>query len=132
MHTRCKSGSVTFETNFVARVLFHSLASSSLQYEAALAVDSVRLMGKAMQLLQTQVPDIFENTIHYGKFWNNGSEGINCDSEPVAPWQYGGEIMRMLKNVSWCSEYPVKEFTIFLRFQNEDWFLICCPIWDDI
>ena len=100
MHTRCKSGSVTFETNFVARVLFHSLASSSLQYEAALAVDSVRLMGKAMQLLQTQVPDIFENTIHHGKFWNNGSEGINCDSEPVAPWQYGGEIMRMLKNVS--------------------------------
>ena len=70
------------------------------QYEAAMAIDSVRLISNALQQLQNQEPAIFQNTIHDGKFWNNGSKGINCDAEPVVPWLYGEAIVRMLKNVS--------------------------------
>ena len=39
-----------------------------------------------------------------GKFWNNGSEGIDCDAEPVAPWVYGKEIMKALRKVS-CDKF---------------------------
>ncbi len=70
------------------------------QFEAALAVDSVRLIDKTLSKLVVRNPDIVRNTLRNGKFYNNNSEGIDCDSDPVVPWRYGHEIMKVLKQVS--------------------------------
>ena len=69
------------------------------QYEAALAVDSVRLVSKALSKMLTRDPHIFTNTLRHGKFYNNGTEGIDCDSEPVIPWRHGYAIMKAMREV---------------------------------
>lgn len=75
------------------------IASSVPQYEAALAVDSVRLISKALTKMLTREPRVFQSTLRHGKFYNNGTEGIDCDSEPVIPWQHGYEIMKTMREV---------------------------------
>ena len=72
----------------------------SLQYEAALAVDSVKLITIALNQLWNTNRKMFREVIRGGKFYNNNTEGIDCDSEPVQPWKYGQEIMKIMRNVS--------------------------------
>ncbi len=82
----------------------HSKSESTLpfriQYEAALAVDSVRLIAIALSNMVTKEPTIFRQTLRHGKFYNNGTEGIDCDAEPVQTWRHGHEIMKVMRDVS--------------------------------
>ena len=70
------------------------------QYEAALSVDCVRLVVLALSKMVTKEPTIFRNVLRHGKFYNNGSEGIDCDNEPVQAWTHGHEIMKTMRDVS--------------------------------
>ena len=70
------------------------------QYEAALSVDCVRLVALALSKMVTKEPTIFRNVLRHGKFYNNGSEGIDCDNEPVQAWTHGHEIMKTMRDVS--------------------------------
>ncbi len=89
---------------YVLCVLLFSFILYCFQCEAALAVDSLRLIDKALSQLMVHNPDIVRNTLHNGKFYNNNSEGIDCDSDPVVPWIYGREIMKVLRKVSMHNE----------------------------
>ena len=80
------------------------------QYEAALAVDSVRLIAKALSQMVARDSRIFSSTLRHGKFFNNGTEGIDCDSEPVVPWRHGYDIMKTMREVG----YTDKIFTQIL------------------
>ena len=70
-----------------------------LQYEAALAADSVRLISLALSKMVNKEPTIFRQVLRHGKFYNNGSEGIDCDAEPVQTWRHGHEIMKTMRDV---------------------------------
>ena len=70
------------------------------QYEAALAVDAVTVIGKALSKMITRDPDIFKLTFRNGKIYNNNTEGIDCDAEPVIPWKHGYDIMKTMREVN--------------------------------
>ena len=70
------------------------------QYEAALAVDAVTLITRTLRQLQEMKPTMFASTLRHGTFYNNGTEGISCDSEPVIPWTFGREIHDTMKKVN--------------------------------
>ena len=70
-----------------------------LQTEAALAVDAFRVMYRGVERLHASNPTAFKHTIKNGKFYNNGTEGINCDAEPVAVWRHGYELMKVMREV---------------------------------
>ena len=75
----------------------------TLQYEAALAVDAVSLVSRALSKMMQRNPDVFRNTLKNGKVYNNGTtEGIDCDAEPVVPWKHGYDIMKTMREVSSC------------------------------
>jgi len=44
-------------------------------------------------------PSAFKHTLRNGKFFNNGSEGIDCDSEPVDVWRHGSELIKAMREV---------------------------------
>ena len=68
-------------------------------------MDSVRLIAKALtKMVETDVT-AFRSTLRHGKFYNNGSEGIDCDSEPVQPWTNGHAIMKALREVGTTSRF---------------------------
>ena len=68
------------------------------QYEAALAIDSARLIFQALDNASTALRPTTRN----GTFaW---SRGVDCDAEPVVPFEYGTEIMEALRNVSFTNK----------------------------
>ena len=70
-----------------------------VQYEAALAVDSVRLMVEALGPLLSRKPTILATTMRHNTFTNNGTDGIQCESDPIVPWVYGPQIHEAIRNV---------------------------------
>lgn len=70
------------------------------QYEAALAVDAVTVIGKAVDKLMTSQPGILKHALRNRKPFGNGSDGIDCDSETVVPWRHGHELINAMKGVS--------------------------------
>ena len=64
-----------------------------------MAVDAVSVITKALRAVQNRHPTIFASTLRHGSFINNGTEGINCDSDPIIPWAYGPEVLRAIKEV---------------------------------
>jgi hypothetical protein len=71
-----------------------------VQYEAALTVDAVTVIGKAVEKLMTSQPVILKHALRNRKPYSNGSEGIDCDSEIVVPWRHGHELINAMKAVS--------------------------------
>ena len=80
-----------------------------LQTEAALAVDALNVLYRGVARLHATNPSAFKHTLRNGKFYNNGSEGIDCDAEPVSVWKHGNELMRAM------SEASALQFTRFHR-----------------
>jgi len=70
-----------------------------MQTEAALAVDALGVLHRGVARLHATNPRAFKYTMRNGKFFNNGSEGIDCDAEPVAVWRYGYELMKAMREV---------------------------------
>ena len=71
------------------------------QYEAALAIDSARLIVEAINQARTA----FRPTTRNGTFaW---SQGVDCDAEPVVPFVYGTEMVESLRNVR-CIELTIQ------------------------
>jgi len=77
-----------------------------LQTEAALAVDALSVLYRGVERLHAVSPSVFKHTLRNGKFYNNGSEGIDCDAEPVAVWRHGYELMKAMREV--CLPYAYK------------------------
>jgi len=71
-----------------------------LQTEAALAVDALSVLYRGLARLYATNPTAFKHTLRDGKFYNNGSEGIDCDAEPVAVWRHGYELMKATREVT--------------------------------
>jgi len=69
------------------------------QTEAALAVDALRVLYRGVASLYATNPSAFKHTLRNGKFYNNGTEGIDCDAEPVAVWRHGQELMKAMSDV---------------------------------
>jgi len=72
------------------------------QTEAALAVDALRVLYHGVASLYASNPSAFKHTLRNGKFYNNGSEGIDCDAEPVPIWRHGYELMKAMSEVCLC------------------------------
>jgi len=70
------------------------------QTEAALAVDALSVLYRGVARLHANNPSAFKHTLRNGKFYNNGSEGIDCDAEPVSVWRHGYELMKAMREVS--------------------------------
>lgn len=64
-----------------------------------MAVDAVGVIGRALQRMISEKPTVFKQTLRDGKVYNNGSEGINCDAEPVQIWQHGYDMMKAMREV---------------------------------
>jgi hypothetical protein len=62
-------------------------------------VDAVRLVGKVLARMISREPGIMQSTFRNGKVLNNGTEGIDCDADPVVPWRHGYDIMKTLREV---------------------------------
>ena len=71
----------------------------TFQTEAALAVDALNVLYRGVARLHASNPSAFKHTLRNGKFYNNGSEGIDCDAEPVSVWRHGYELMKAMKEV---------------------------------
>ena len=62
-------------------------------------MDALSVLYRGVARLYTSNPRAFKHTMRNGKFFNNGSEGIDCDAEPVAVWRHGYELMKALREV---------------------------------
>ena len=82
-----------------SRVCVCVCVCDSTQTEAALAVDGLRVLYRGVERLYAANPSAFKHTLRNGKFYNNGTEGIDCDAEPVAIWRHGHELMRAMSEV---------------------------------
>ena len=56
-------------------------------------------MSMALTRLKERNPSIFARTLRDSKVFNNGTEGIDCQAEPVVPWQHGDSIIKELRKV---------------------------------
>jgi len=72
---------------------------NKIAYEAALAVDAVNLVGKALTQIIARDPNVFQRTLRKGKVYNNNTEGIDCDADPPIPWQHGYDIMKTMREM---------------------------------
>ncbi len=74
------------------------------QHSAALAMDAVTVMGKALSKMLLPNPNIFKATLQGDKVYNSNNSdagpGISCDAEPLEPWKHGPDIMEHLKKVN--------------------------------
>jgi len=59
----------------------------------------LRVLYNGVVRLHTTNPSAFKHTLRNGKFYNNGSEGIDCDAEPVSVWRHGYELMKAMREV---------------------------------
>jgi len=73
--------------------------SYRVQTEAALAVDALNVLYRGVARLHAANPSAFKHTLRDNKFYNNGSEGIDCDAEPVDVWRHGNELMKAMRQV---------------------------------
>lgn len=65
----------------------------------ALTMDAFGVMRRGFIELQNDNPFIHQQVIYNNNFYNNGSRGIQCDSNPVTPWRYGITIANYFKKV---------------------------------
>ena len=85
-----------------------------LQYEAALAVDSVEILYRALHRVAAKNQIEFRRSFRNGKVYNNGTDGadgIDCDAEPVVPWIHGKELIDALREVSQYT-YPTSVYCL--------------------
>lgn len=57
-------------------------------------------MRQGLMALQNKNPLIHQQVIYNDNFYNNGTRGIQCDSEPPQSWEYGATIAQYLKQAS--------------------------------
>ena len=69
------------------------------QYEAALAVDAIDAITRALNHMMKDKPDIFKSTIRRTKMYNqNKTQGIPC-TYPNLYWEHGDAIIEQIKMV---------------------------------
>ena len=69
------------------------------QYEAALAVDAIDAITRALNHMMKDKPDIFKSTIRRTKMYNqNKTQGIPC-TYPHLYWEHGDAIIEQIKMV---------------------------------
>jgi hypothetical protein len=72
----------------------------SVQYEAALAVDAIFVVERALKAMVTENPKIFKSTFRRKEVYNNNrTKGIPCTTNPPIPWMHGEAIMAHIKTV---------------------------------
>ncbi|XP_074657255.1 glutamate receptor 2-like [Tubulanus polymorphus] len=78
--------------------LWPGAGTTKISYEAALAYDATKVIGRALDKIRAQNKDIFKYNFRRGQLYNNGTEGLPCKL-PIIPWAHGPEIMRQLTSV---------------------------------
>ena len=63
-------------------------------------MDALNVIWRAVERLRNTNPGAFKHTLRNGKVFNNGSEGIDCDAEPVAVFRHGYEMMKAMREVT--------------------------------
>ena len=73
------------------------------QYEAALAVDAIEVVTRALKGMITANPKIFQSTIRRKEVYNyNKTRGVPCTTQPPLHWMHGDDIMEQIKMVRCC------------------------------
>lgn len=64
-----------------------------------MVVDAVDVISRALQRMINEKPTVFMQTLRDAKVYSNGSQGIDCDAEPLQTWQHGHDIMEAMRQV---------------------------------
>ena len=80
-----------------------------VQYEAALTIDAVTLIGQTMERMARVGHNDFKHAGPRGRFSSNGSYGVDCEADPPNPWKLGKTVVEAMKNVSLM--YAMKRMT---------------------
>ena len=70
------------------------------QCEAALTIDAVSLIGLTMERMASKGHTDFKDAVPRGRFFSNGSYGVDCEHDPPKPWKLGKTVIEAMKNVS--------------------------------
>ena len=86
------------------------------QYEAALAVDAIDVITRALNHMMKEKPDIFKSTIRRTKMYNqNKTQGIPC-TYPQLWWEHGDAIIEQIKMVRSFDAALLSKNVILTRF----------------
>ncbi|XP_045204260.2 glutamate receptor 3-like [Mercenaria mercenaria] len=78
----------------------NSLSDTTLTYEAALAVDAIAVIERALKGMVTENSKIFQSTFRRKEVYNNNrTKGIPCTTHPPIPWMHGAAIMEQIKRL---------------------------------
>ncbi|XP_052792191.1 glutamate receptor 2-like [Mya arenaria] len=73
-------------------------APNKLTYEAALAVDAIEVVTRALKGMVKSNSKVFQSTFRRGAVYNyNRTKGIPCTTSPPIPWMHGDAIIEHIK-----------------------------------
>lgn len=89
----------------------------TMKYHAALAADAATVLDAAFEKMISSNAKVFESALGDGGVYNNGTNGIDCDEEPIQSWMLGDEIMKTMREVE--TKDPINTtFHIIVRVYN--------------